>query len=65
MGTVLSFTRTVAPLPQRETPAGQAEVIIFPGIRIERDETGEPAPPAGSGDRHDGDGARRRRRKGS
>ena len=50
MGTVLSFKGTVAPLPRRDprSATSTGEVVIFPGVRIERDAS-EPARPVGSG----------------
>ena len=69
MGTVLSFKGTIAPYPRRDqgivTPGG--EVVIFPGVRIERHESA-PTPPEGSepgsGD-FDGVGGKRRPRRSS
>jgi hypothetical protein len=68
MGTVLSFRGTIAPYPRRSqqsaTPAG--EIVIFPGVRIERCE-GEPSPPEGGqgGNDYDGIGGKPRPRKSS
>ena len=69
MGTVLSFKGAVAPLPRRDPPrtTTAAEIIIFPGVRIER-HAGQPASPADgdSGDGgFDGVGGKRRPRKSS
>jgi hypothetical protein len=36
MSTVLSFNRDVARPRRLERPSGQCEIVIFPGIRIER-----------------------------
>ena len=69
MGTVLSFRGTIAPYPRRDqgNVASAGEVVIFPGVRIERHEGGA-APPEGSepgnGD-YDGVGGKRRPRKSS
>jgi hypothetical protein len=69
MGTVLSFKGTIAPYPRRNqhsvTQAG--EIVIFPGVRIERHD-GEPSPPAGGqsgNDDYDGVGGKGRPRKSS
>jgi hypothetical protein len=69
MGTVLSFKGMVAPLPRRDprSTTSTGEVVIFPGVRIERD-AGEPARPVGSsaGDGgYDGIGGKPRPRKSS
>ena len=67
MGTVLSFKGTIAPYPRRDQPSGvvTGEIVIFPGVRIERHE-GESLPPTGG---HDGngdyDGGKHRPRKSS
>lgn len=36
MSTVLSFYRDVARPRRLDRPSGQCEIVIFPGIRIER-----------------------------
>ena len=69
MGTVLSFKGTVAPLPRRDprSATSTGEVVIFPGVRIERDAS-EPARPLGSGagdGGYDGIGGKPRPRKSS
>jgi hypothetical protein len=69
MGTVLSFKRVVTPLPRRDPPrtSTAGEIIIFPGVRIER-HAGQSAPPAGSDSDDggcDGVGGKRRPRKSS
>jgi hypothetical protein len=69
MGTVLSFKGTIAPYPRRDqrsaTLAG--EIVIFPGVRIERHEreaSPEKATDSGS-DGYDGLGGNGRPRKSS
>ncbi len=69
MGTVLSFKGMVAPHPRRNPRSATAigEIVIFPGVRIERD-VGESTAPAGTDtgdDRYDGVGGKRRPRKSS
>ena len=69
MGTVLSFKGAIAPYPHggERSLASRGEVVIFPGVRIERHETG-PVPPEGNdaGDGgYDGVGGKRQPRKGS
>ena len=69
MGTVLSFQGTIAPYPRRDqrsaTLAG--EIVIFPGVRIERHERdASPENAVGSGsDGYDGVGGKGRPRKSS
>jgi hypothetical protein len=69
MGTVLSFTALLAPLPRRDprTATTTGEIVIFPGVRIERDPS-ETIPPTG-GDTgnggYDGIGGKPRPRKSS
>jgi hypothetical protein len=66
---VLSFKGAVAPLPRRDPPrtTTAGEIIIFPGVRIER-HAEQPASPA-DGDSDDGGfdgvGGKRRPRKSS
>jgi len=69
MGTVLSFKGTIAPYPRRDQRSATltGEIVIFPGIRIERQE-GEALPErAGSNDSdgYDGVGGKGRPRKSS
>ena len=65
MGTVLSFRRTVAPYPGRDDAITfPGEVVIFPGVRIER-EPGEPPASRDGGDGYDGVGGKRRPRQSS
>jgi hypothetical protein len=69
MGLVLSFKGAVAPLPRRDRPSTTTtgEIVIFPGVRIER-HAGELAPPADSDTDDggfDGVGGKRRPRKSS
>lgn len=69
MGTVLSFKGIVAPFPRRDprSVTSTGEIVIFPGVRIER-HAGELMPPAGSDtgdDGYDGVGGKRRPRKSS
>jgi len=69
MGTVLSFKGMVAPLPRRDprSTTSTGEVVIFPGVRIER-LAGEPTRPVGNDtgdDGYDGVGGKPRPRKSS
>ena len=36
MGTILTFPRDLLRQSAKEAPSGPAEIVIFPGIRIER-----------------------------
>ncbi len=69
MGTVLSFKGAVAPLPRRDTRGmtTSGEVVIFPGVRIERHGQDSALPTdLDSGDGgFDGVGGKRRPRKSS
>ena len=69
MGTVLSFKGTIAPYPRRNQQGATltGEIVIFPGVRIER-HRGEPSATKDghSGhDDYDGVGGKGRPRKSS
>jgi hypothetical protein len=67
MGTVLSFKGTVAPYPRRNQQGATltGEIVIFPGVRIERHDS-DPLPPADGDSGNDGyDGGKHRPRKSS
>jgi hypothetical protein len=65
MGTVLAFNIDGRVKPAAQTPAGSCEIVIFPGVRIERAQgTADPDQSGGpQGGNLDGTNGRRRARK--